>query len=84
MRKPIQNMTPTPSELAVEPFINTRELAQRVGRKLRTVDEWMRRGFVPYFKIGRTVAFKWSDVESHLAQTCRVCRQDEGKICPVK
>jgi hypothetical protein len=35
----------------------------------------MARGLIPFFKIGRSVMFKWSDVESHLAQTCRVCRR---------
>ena len=59
---------------ATEPFINKVEVARRLGRTVRTVDNWMQRGWLPYFKIGRSVSFKWSDVESHLAQTCRVCR----------
>jgi len=58
----------------VEEFINKNEVARRLGKTLRTVDNWMRRGLLPYFKIGRSVAFKWSDVERHLAQNCRVCR----------
>jgi excisionase family DNA binding protein len=58
----------------VEEFINKSEVARRLGRTLRTIDNWMRRGLLPYFKIGRSVSFKWSDVESHLARTCRVCR----------
>ena len=59
----------------VEEFINKSEVARRLGRTLRTVDNWMKRGILPYFKIGRSVSFKWSDVEAHLAQTCRVCRR---------
>lgn len=58
----------------VEEFINKNEVARRLGKTLRTVDNWMQRGLLPYFKIGRSVSFKWSDVEKHLAQTCRVCR----------
>ena len=58
-----------------EGFINKAEVAKRLNKKLRTVDNWMKRGLLPYFKIGRSVTFKWSDVEAHLAQNCRICRR---------
>ena len=61
-------------EPAVEPYINKTEVARRLNKTIRTVDNWMQRGILPYYKIGRSVVFKWSDVESHLAQTCRVAR----------
>ena len=57
-----------------EGFIGKTEVAQRLNKTLRTVDNWMQRGLLPYYKIGRSVVFKWSDVESHLTQTCRVSR----------
>ena len=63
-----------PAARTAEPFINKEEVAARLGKTLRTVDNWMQRGLLPYFKIGRSVSFKWSDVEAHLAQNCRVCR----------
>jgi excisionase family DNA binding protein len=56
-----------------EPFITKVEVAKRLNKKSRTVDNWMQRGLLPYYKIGRSVAFKWSEVETHLSQTCRVC-----------
>ena len=56
----------------VEEFINKAEVAKRLRKKVRTVDNWMKRGLLPYYKIGRSVCFKWSEVESHLGQTCRV------------
>ena len=59
----------------VEEFIDKREVARRLRKKTRTVDNWMRRGLLPYYKIGRSVSFKWSEVETHLGQTCRVCRR---------
>jgi len=34
----------------------------------------MKRGILPYYKIGRSVSFKWSEIEAALARTCRVCR----------
>ena len=60
---------------AAEGFIKKEEVAKRLGKTVRCIDNWMARGFVPYFKIGRSVVFKWSDVETQLAQTCRVCRK---------
>lgn len=64
-----------PSAPVPEPFISKPEVARRLGKTLRTVDNWMQRGILPYYKIGRSVEFKWSDVESHLTQTCRVARR---------
>ena len=61
-------------ERPVEGFIDKVEVAKRLQKKLRTIDNWMQRGLLPYYKIGRAVAFKWAEVEAHLGQTCRVCR----------
>jgi hypothetical protein len=44
-----------------EPFIGKREVARRLGKTVRTVDNWMRRGMLPYYKCNRTVAFRWSE-----------------------
>jgi excisionase family DNA binding protein len=59
----------------VEPYIGKPEVVKRLGMSLRTVDDWMKRGLLPYYKLGHSVLFKWSEIESHLAQTCRVCRR---------
>ena len=59
---------------AFEGFIDKREVGRRLGLAPRTVDDWMRRGWLPYYKPDRTVRFKWSEIERHLEQTCRVCR----------
>jgi predicted DNA-binding transcriptional regulator AlpA len=64
-----------PTDTATEPYINKREVARRMGRTTRTVDNLMRRGLIPYYKLGYSVAFRWSEIQSHLAQTCRVCRR---------
>jgi len=58
-----------------EGYIGKPEIAKRLNKTLRTVDNWMQLGLLPYYKIGRSVVFKWSDVETHLAQTCRVARR---------
>jgi hypothetical protein len=32
----------------------------------------MAKGIVPFYKLGRTVAFKWTEVDEHLRTHCRV------------
>ena len=64
----------SPADLAVEPYINKREVARRMGRTTRGVDKMMRRGQIPYYKWGYRVAYRWSEIQKHLAETCLVCR----------
>jgi excisionase family DNA binding protein len=63
--------------LPFEPFIAKPEVARRLNKKLRTVDKWMQQGLIPYYKIGRSVSFKWSEVEKHLRELCRVCHGED-------
>lgn len=58
-----------------EGFIGKPEIARRLNMTVRTVDNWMARGILPYYKLGRTVAFRWGDVEAHLQANFRVCRR---------
>ena len=62
-----------------EEFIDKPEVGKRLGMRPRTVDDWMKRGLLPYYKVGRSVRFKWSEIEAHLGQTCRVCRHSAVK-----
>ena len=68
----------TSAELAVEPFINKRVVARRMGRTIRSVDSLMKRGIIPFYKLGPSVLFRWSEIQSQLSQTCRVCRDAGG------
>lgn len=61
-----------PAVQTAEGFIGKEEVAKRLGKTLRTVDNWMQRRLLPYYKIGRSVSFRWSECEAHLAETCRV------------
>jgi excisionase family DNA binding protein len=58
-----------------EGFIDKTAVARRLNKTIRTVDNWMKRGLLPYYKIGRSVSFKWSDVETQLKANCRVSRR---------
>ena len=57
---------------AVEPFITKIELAKRLGKHTRTIDKWMARGLIPYYKLGRSVNFKLTEVDASLREACRV------------
>lgn len=51
------------------------EVAAYAQCTTRCIDNWMRRGYLPYFKIGRTVRFKVADVEAYLSNHFRVARR---------
>jgi len=55
-----------------EGYIDKRELARRLGRTKRSVDTYMAKGMVPFYKLGRTVAFKWTEVDAHIKAHYRV------------
>lgn len=50
------------NDRASDGLLTKRELAARLRKSTRTTDDWMRRGKLPYLKIGKTVLFRWSDV----------------------
>ncbi len=55
-------------------YLTKDEVAALLGVSRRTVDNFMRRGWLVYHKIGRTVRFRKHDVDQHLNETARVCR----------
>lgn len=63
---------PGGAEVETEQFIDKKEVARRTRIHPRTINVWMKNGNLPYYKIGRFVRFKWSEVEKHLAARCRV------------
>lgn len=56
-----------------EEFITKEEVAKRLKKSFRTIENWQRRGYIPFVKAGRSVLYKWSDIEAHLQQNFRVC-----------
>ena len=84
----IRTLTPAPAirpaapaapVAPVESFIDKAEVGKRLAMKPRTIDDWMKRGLLPFYKMGRAVRFKWSEVEAHLSANCRVCRRNPAK-----
>jgi len=67
-----------------EPIPGGYETKPQVARKLqvtvRTIDQWMRDGRLPFFRINRTVRFSPEDVAEFLIRTSRVvARQQEAE-----
>jgi excisionase family DNA binding protein len=52
---------------ATDELLVKREVAAKLKRSVRTIDAWMRQGKLPYFKLGRTVRFRWSDILKKLS-----------------
>ncbi len=79
--KPNPNPNPNPvhSMPGVEPFIDTPEVARRLEKTVRTIQNWCEKGILPKYRVGRSVLFKWSEIEAHLAQNYRVCRRNVTK-----
>jgi excisionase family DNA binding protein len=61
-----------PSTASADEILSKPEVANRLRISTRTLDQWMRLGRVPFFKIGKTVRFRWVDVIANLQQNCRV------------
>ena len=73
---PIEPAPDNPPQPATSPayegYIDKHECARRLGRTPRSVDTYMAIGILPYYKLGRTVAFKWSEVDQHIKAHFRV------------
>lgn len=50
------------SQSADETILDKRGIARRLNKSVRTIDAWMKRGRLPYIKVGRSVLFRWSAV----------------------
>ena len=60
-------------EAGFEGYINKPECARRLGKTVRSVDTYMKLGLIPFYKLGRTVAFKWSEVDEYIKSHHRAC-----------
>ena len=72
LRRPKPEYGSQKPEQAFEPYIDRPEVARRLNKDVRTVDRWRKRRVLPYYKIGRDVLFKWSEVEERLKRLCHV------------
>jgi excisionase family DNA binding protein len=55
-----------------EHLLKKPEVAAFFGTTVRTVENWMRSGEIPFFRIGRSIRFKKDDILQHLNTHKRV------------
>ena len=56
----------------VQRWLNTHDVAVRLGIKPRTVALWARQGRLPAYHVGRYLRFRWEEIETAMAASCRV------------
>jgi len=55
-------------ERAIDGLLTKRGLAPKLQISTRTLDEWMRKGRIPFLKVGKSVRFRLTDVLEKLGQ----------------
>jgi excisionase family DNA binding protein len=56
----------------IQRLLTKAESAHYCQVQTRTIDNWMKRGLIPYYKIGKAVRFRLDDIQAHLDKTCRI------------
>src|SRR6266705_3935753 len=56
-----------------EGYRDKRALAKLLGRAVRSIDTYLSKWVIPFYKLGRTVAFKWSEVDESIKVHFPVC-----------
>jgi excisionase family DNA binding protein len=47
-------------------YLTKRELAKRLHKSTRCLENWAAKGLIPYIKVERSVLFPWADVQEAL------------------
>ena len=58
-----------------EPFLTKEEVAPLLRVQVRTLELWMDRGVVPFFKSNVAVRFRWTVIQQHWDAHYLVCRR---------
>jgi excisionase family DNA binding protein len=59
-----QKQSPVQTPVAnYDPLLTKRQLAAHMQVSVRTIDHWKEKGCLPYYKIGRVVRFRLSDIQ---------------------
>ncbi|MEM8995835.1 MAG: helix-turn-helix domain-containing protein [Acidobacteriota bacterium] len=63
-----------------DPFLITAEVGKLTNQSTRTLEKWRQNGTGPsYFRMGRSVRYRLSDVEAWLEQCRRISTSDRGE-----
>lgn len=64
-----------PADLEDSAFLDKRQLAARLNMTVRTIENWQKRGILPYIRIGKVVRFHWPEVVQQLKANYRYNRR---------
>lgn len=53
-----------------ERYLTCAEVAALLGVKPRTVEQWVEERRIPFYRLGRSVRLRYSEVQAYLAQHC--------------
>jgi excisionase family DNA binding protein len=59
---------------AADAMLAKPEVAKHFGITVRTLENWMVQGYVPYLMFGRVIRFSLADVQRHVEKHHRICR----------
>ena len=48
-------------------FLTQKELAERLNKSVRTIQNWRHRGLLPFKRMGNSIFFHWVKVKSALS-----------------
>jgi len=57
-----------PGTRETDEILTQADVASRLHKSVRCLEVWLRRGYLPYFKVGRSVLFRWPDVVAALSR----------------
>ncbi|HTX20291.1 MAG TPA: helix-turn-helix domain-containing protein [Candidatus Aquilonibacter sp.] len=58
--------------IAVEGWVGKKSVAEHFKISVRTTDNWMKSGLLPYIKIGKNVRFKLSEAEETINRSFKI------------
>ena len=58
--------------IAIERWVGKKDVAKHFKISVRTTENWMKRGLLPYIRNGRNVRFKLSEAEETISRCIKV------------
>lgn len=59
----------------IDPILTKKQVAEPFHASIRTINTWMDKGYLPYWRIGKCIRFRLSDVQKRLDERHRIDRR---------
>lgn len=74
---PFQSVIALPQLKEAETILSIKELAEQKNVSIQTIHNWKKEGLIPFYRIGRNVFFKLSEVD-RIARVAAVGEKKKG------